>query len=73
MTSTRLFQTNRSQAVRLSKEVAFPPDVREVRIFRDGARRVVVPANAGWDDFFDAPGVDLGERDQPAAQVRELF
>jgi len=73
MTSTTLFQTNRSQAVRLPKEVAFPPDVREVRIFRDGPRRVIVPANAGWDDFFDAPGVDLGERDQPAAQVRESF
>jgi len=24
-----------------------------------------------WDDFFDAPGVDLGERSQPVAQSRE--
>lgn len=37
----------------------------------DGARRIVVPANAVWDDFFDAPGVDLGERSQPVAQSRE--
>jgi antitoxin VapB len=32
---------------------------------------VIVPADAAWDDFFDAPGVDLGERAQPAAEVRE--
>lgn len=23
------------------------------------------PADRGWDGFFDAPGVDLGERRQP--------
>jgi antitoxin VapB len=73
MTRTTLFQTNRSQAVRLPKEVAFPPGVREVAVLRDGARRVVVPANAVWDDFFDAPGIDLGERLQPAAQPREAL
>ncbi|HVJ54133.1 MAG TPA: type II toxin-antitoxin system VapB family antitoxin [Aliidongia sp.] len=73
MTRTTIFQTNRSQAVRLPKDVAFPESVREVTIFRDGARRIIVPANASWDDFFDAPGIDLGERAQPAAQVRESF
>ncbi len=25
----------------------------------------VAPAGGRWDDFFDAPGVDLGERRQP--------
>ncbi len=39
MTRTTLFLTNRSQAVRLPKDVAFPPGVREVSILRDGARR----------------------------------
>lgn len=73
MARTSLFQTNRSQAVRLSKDVAFPANVREVEIIRDGARRVIVPANAVWNDFFEAPGVDLGERDQPTAQTREHF
>ncbi len=71
MTRTTLFHSNRSQAVRLPKDVAFPEGVREVAILRDGARRVIVPANAVWDDFFAAPGVDLGERDQPAMQDRE--
>lgn len=72
MTRTTLFQTNRSQAVRLPKDVAFPENVREVAILRDGARRVIVPANAVWDDFFDSPGIDL-ERDQPPPQVREAL
>jgi antitoxin VapB len=73
MTRTILFQSNRSQAVRLPKEVAFPTGVREVRILREGLRRVIVPANAVWDDFFAASGVDLGERDQPQPQPREAF
>ena len=71
MTRTTLFQSNKSQAVRLPKEVAFPPGVREVAILRDGPRRVIVPANAVWDDFFAAPGIDLGERAQPAPQDRQ--
>lgn len=73
MSRTRLFQSNRSQAVRLPKEVAFPAGVREVVIRRDGDRRVIQPADAAWDDFFAAPGIDLGPRDQPAAQERERF
>lgn len=73
MTRTTLFQTNRSQAVRLPKDVAFPDGVREVTILRDGPRRVIVPANAVWDDFFEAAGIDIGERDQPEAQAREAF
>jgi len=73
MTRTSLFQTNRSQAVRLPKDVAFPPDVRELTILRDGARRIVVPVDRLWDDFFDSPGIDLGDRDQPPVQSREMF
>jgi antitoxin VapB len=59
--------------VRLPKDVAFPDGVRAVTILRDGKRRVIVPTDAVWDDFFDAPGVDLGERRQPGTQVRETF
>jgi antitoxin VapB len=73
MTRTTVFQSNRSQAVRLPKDVAFPEGVRQVTVLREGARRVIVPANASWDDFFDAPGVDLGARDQPDAQARDAF
>ena len=73
MTRTTLFQSNRSQAVRLPKDVAFPAGVREVTILRDGDRRVIVPADRLWDDFFAAPGFDLGEREQPALQERQSF
>lgn len=68
---TTLFQSNRSQAVRLPKDVSFPPHVREVVILREGARRVIVPADSIWDDFFDSPGTDFPDRDQPSMQERE--
>jgi antitoxin VapB len=70
---TTLFHSNRSQAVRLPKDVSFPPEVREVTILRDGPRRIIVPAESLWDDFFDSPGVDFPDRDQPVVQDRESF
>jgi antitoxin VapB len=73
MTRTTVFQSNRSQAVRLPKDVAFPEGVREVAILRDGVRRVIVPADRAWDDFFATPGIELGGREQPATQERERF
>ena len=73
MARATVFQTNRPQAVRLPKEAAFPEGVKEVRVRRDGARRVIVPTGAVWDDFFDPPGVDLGPREQPAPQGRDRF
>ncbi|CAL4869681.1 Antitoxin VapB (plasmid) [Asticcacaulis sp. MM231] len=73
MTRTTLFHSNRSQAVRLPKDVAFPEGVKDVTILREGARRIIVPSNSIWDDFFSAPGIDLGERSQPTEQVREGF
>ena len=68
---TTLFQSNRSQAVRLPKDVSFPPGVREVAILRDGPRRIILPADGLWDDFFDSPGIDFPEREQPDSQERE--
>ena len=70
---TTLFLSNRSQAVRLPRAVAFGDGVREVVITEDGPRRIIAPADAAWDDFFEAPGVDLGERRQPEAQRRDRF
>ena len=71
MVRTTIFHSNRSQAVRLPKDVAFPDDVKQVTVLRDGKRRVIVPAGSLWDEFFDAPGIDLGPRDQPPAQARD--
>jgi len=46
MPRASLFTTNLSQAVRLSEAVTFSPDVRKVTVTRDGARRIIAPANA---------------------------
>ncbi|MGO9740049.1 MAG: type II toxin-antitoxin system VapB family antitoxin [Roseiarcus sp.] len=73
MARARLFKSNRSQAVRLPKDVAFPENVKDVTILRQGAKRVLVPSNAVWDDFFARPGIDLPERDQPEAQERDAL
>ena len=70
---TTLFLSNRSQAVRLPRAVAFGSEVREVVVTQDGPRRIIAPADAAWDDFFDAPGIDLGSRQQPSAQDRANF
>lgn len=70
---TSLFLSNRSQALRLPKAMAFAPEVREVVIVPDGPRRIIAPAGTAWDDFFDAPGIDLAERNQPVIQDRERF
>jgi antitoxin VapB len=57
----------------LERDAAFPESVRQVSILCDGDRRVIIPADRLWDDFFDAPGIDIGERDQPTAETRGAF
>lgn len=68
-----VFKTNRSQAVRLPKAVAFSDAVRKVDIVVVGSSRLLVPAGQAWDSWFDSPGVSddfMAERDQPADQER---
>jgi antitoxin VapB len=60
-----VFKSNRSQAVRLPKAVAFPDDVKELRVIKEGKGLLLLPANAVWDDFFDRPGIDIGEPADP--------
>lgn len=73
MIETTLFKSNKTQAVRLPKDVAFPDDVKEVTIVRDGNRRIIAPAHGSWDDFFAEAGIELGDRNQPEAQVRDAL
>lgn len=71
---TKIFKSNRSQAVRLPKEVAMPESVKEVEIIKIGRKRIIVPAGQSWDDWFQAPGVSsdfMQDRDQPEDQTRE--
>ncbi len=73
---TKIFKSNRSQAVRLPKNVAFPESVKEVDITAIGNKRIIAPADQSWDDWFDAPGVSsdfMIERLQPEDQVRDIL
>ncbi len=75
VTSSTIFTSNRSQAVRLPKAVAFPEDVHHVDILKIGRSRLVVPQGKRWDDLFlNGPRVSddfMAERQQPAAEQRE--
>jgi len=71
---TKIFKSNRSQAVRLPKNVAFPETVKEVDITVVGNKRIIEPVDQSWDDWFDAPGVSsdfMTTRRQPEDQLRE--
>ena len=73
---TKLFKSNRSQAVRLPKEIAYPESVKDVEITAIGSKRIIAPAGQSWDDWFDAPGVSsdfMTERTQPEDQIRETL
>lgn len=76
MTEASVFKSNRNQAVRLPKQMAFPEGVRKVEIFRSGHALVIVPAGRRWDDFFDGPPVSddfMTDREQPAMQERDAL
>ncbi len=52
MARSTVFTTNRTQAVRLPKPVAFPEGVDHVDIVSIGQSRVLTPIGKRWDDFF---------------------
>lgn len=73
MTRSTVFKTNRSQDVRLPKEVAFPEGVHEVEITVIGSSRIITPIGKRWDDLFAgeprASADFMPERVQPVARV----
>ena len=75
MTRSTVFTSNRSQAVRLPKAVAFPDDVHEVDIIKVGASRIITPQGKRWDDLFEhgprASDDFMQERVQPESESRE--
>ncbi|HSZ11615.1 MAG TPA: type II toxin-antitoxin system VapB family antitoxin [Rhizomicrobium sp.] len=75
MTRSTVFKSNKSQAVRLPKAVAFPDDVHQVEIIKVGNSRVISPVGKRWDDFF-LHGPKLSDdfsidRDQLVPEERE--
>lgn len=76
MIQTKLFRSNRSQAVRLSKAVALPDSVKDVDIVAIGNRRIITPCGSAWDSWFDEGDVSddfLANRNQCDVQERDSF
>jgi antitoxin VapB len=75
MTKSTVFKTNRSQAVRLPKDVAFPEGVREVEILKVGNTRIITPVGKSWEEFFkNGPHASedfMRERVQPPLEKRK--
>ena len=75
MARSTVFVSNRSQAVRLPKALAFPEGVHQVEIIRLGNSRLITPVGRRWDEFFvNGPQVSedfMNERDPLPAQERE--
>ncbi len=71
---TKIFKSNKSQAVRLPKAVELPESITEVSIIAIGNKRIITPAIESWDDWFDNPQVSedfMTKREQPEDQLRE--
>jgi antitoxin VapB len=52
MAKSTVFNSNRTQAVRLPAEMRFPDSVKTVEIRIAGEERIISPAASAWDSFF---------------------
>ncbi|MDG0026916.1 type II toxin-antitoxin system VapB family antitoxin [Trinickia sp. Y13] len=69
-----VFKSNRGQAIRLPRSVAFPDDVKQVDVVAVGRTRILAPAGELWDSWFAGEGVGpdfMPVREQPSDQERE--
>ena len=75
MARSTVFISNRSQAVRLPKAMAFPEGVHQVEVIRLGNSRLITPVGRRWDEFFvNGPRASddfMSEREQPSPEERE--
>lgn len=56
MSTTTVFLSNRTQAVRLPADVRLPPEVKHVDVRVHGQERIISPVGCTWDSFFsDSP------------------
>jgi antitoxin VapB len=70
-----VFLNNRSQAVRIPKEAAFPPAVRKVEVHRVGRGLLLTPQDWGIADWLEhgptlGPGF-MADYSQPDPQARD--
>lgn len=78
MQLTTVFVTNRTQAVRLPADLRLPDHLKQVVVRARGMERIISPANAVWDSFFDQDPTDLAadfleERAEQVQADRESF
>jgi len=74
---TKLFLSNRSQAVRIPADLRLPESVKEVEVRACGQERIIAPAGRSWDSFFlEGPNVSddfLPERASQEQADRDIF
>lgn len=69
-----VFKSNRSQAVRLPKDFAFPEGTGRVAIRKVGNQVILSPIVKTWREFAAlGPNPDFPARDQPPVQEREFW
>jgi antitoxin VapB len=77
MTITTVFTNNRTQAVRLPRELRLPEGVQKVEVRAKGRERIIAPVGQMWDSFFtDGPTVSddfMAERASQQQPDREPF
>ena len=74
---TKLFLSNRSQAVRIPTDLRLPDSVKEVEVRACGQERIIAPVGRSWDSFFlDGPTVSddfLVDRGSQEQSERDAF
>ena len=75
MVTAGVFKNNRTQSVRLPKDVAFDEQVKQVDIVVVGSGRLITPIGLQWAEWFahgTHPTDDfMSRRDQPPTQERD--
>jgi len=73
---TKIFKSNTSQAIRLSRNIEYPSSISEVEIVAVGNKRIISPAGQSWNDWFDnkkATDDFMINREQEDDQYRDAF
>lgn len=52
MSTSTVFNNNRTQAVRLPADTRFPDSIKKVEVRVVGQERIIAPADSAWDSFF---------------------
>lgn len=69
MAISTVFINNRTQAVRLPRELRLPDGVRKVEVRAKGRERIITPVGEMWDSFFlDGPSVSEDFMPERASQ-----